>query len=282
MMIPKIIHYCWFGGKELPNLAKQCIASWRKYCPDYKIVEWNENNFDLDQCRYVKEAYKEKKWAFVSDYARFWILFNYGGVYIDTDVEIIKPIDDLVQRGAYMGCEPALVGMNSEESLKNLKYLVNPGIGIAAPAQHPFLKRILDIYATRSFYKSSGELDLYTVVQTTTAALVKCGYQDSNTIQNVADMTIYPTDYFCPKNYYTGALQITPNTYSIHHYTASWQNVQEKKQFEVLQKLNSAFGKNVGYRIWRGYTLPSRIYNKIQLLGLRGTARFALKKLWRK
>lgn len=280
-MIPKIIHYCWFGGKGLPDLAKQCIASWRKYCPDYEIVEWNESNFDLDQCRYVKEAYKEKKWAFVSDYARFWILFNFGGVYIDTDVEFIKPIDDLVQRGAYMGCEPALVGMNNEESLKNLKYLVNPGIGISAPAHHPFLKRILDIYATRSFYKPSGELDLYTVVQTTTAALVECGYQDSNEIQNVADITIYPVGYFCPKNYYTGILQITPNTYSIHHYTASWQNMREKKQFEVLQKLSFTFGNTVGYRIWRGFTLPSRVYNKIHLLGLKGTAQFAVKKLWR-
>lgn len=281
MKIPKVIHYCWFGGKELPDLAKKCITSWRKYCPDYEIIEWNENNFDLDHCRYVKEAYQEKKWAFVSDYARFWILYNYGGVYLDTDVEIIKPIDDLIQRGAYMGCEPALQGMNNEECLNNLKYLVNPGLGISAPAQHPFLKRILDIYAERSFYKPSGELDLYTVVQTTTVALLEYGYLDSDKIQKVGDMTIYPVDYFCPKNYFTSVLKITPNTYSIHHYTASWQNIKEKKRFEVLQKLSLKFGNIAGYKIWRCYTLPFRFYDKFRLLGMKKTLLFALKKIWR-
>ena len=107
-VIPKIIHYCWFGGNELSELAKKCISSWRKYCPDYEIIEWNESNFDINLCQYVREAYKEKKWAFVSDYARFWILYNFGGIYMDTDVELIKSIDDLVEYGSYMGCEPTL------------------------------------------------------------------------------------------------------------------------------------------------------------------------------
>ena len=99
-VIPKIIHYCWFGGNELSELAKKCISSWRKYCPDYEIIEWNESNFDINLCQYVREAYKEKKWAFVSDYARFWILYNFGGIYMDTDVELITSIDGLVEYGS--------------------------------------------------------------------------------------------------------------------------------------------------------------------------------------
>ena len=104
-MIPKIIHYCWFGGNPLPELAQKCIASWKKYCPDYEIKEWNETNFDLNCCDYVREAYEAKKWAFVSDYARFWILYHEGGVYFDTDVEVPKPIDTIVEKGSFMGCE---------------------------------------------------------------------------------------------------------------------------------------------------------------------------------
>ena len=105
-MIPKIIHYCWFGGNPLPELAIKCIESWKKYLPDYEIKEWNESNFDINCCAYVREAYEAKKWAFVSDYARFWILYQHGGLYFDTDVELIKSIDDLIVKGAFMGCEP--------------------------------------------------------------------------------------------------------------------------------------------------------------------------------
>ena len=104
-MIPRIIHYCWFGGNQLPELAQKCIESWKKYFPDYEIKEWNESNFDLNCCDYVKEAYTAKKWAFVSDYARFWILYNYGGLYFDTDVEVIRDMSEIVNRGAFMGCE---------------------------------------------------------------------------------------------------------------------------------------------------------------------------------
>ena len=103
--IPKIIHYCWFGRSPLPELAKKCIASWRKYFPDYEIKEWNEDNFDVNSILYTSQAYQAKKYAFVSDYARFWILYMYGGLYFDTDVEVIRPMDDIIQRGPFMGCE---------------------------------------------------------------------------------------------------------------------------------------------------------------------------------
>lgn len=275
--IPKVIHYCWFGGKPKPELAKKCIDSWKKYCPDYKIIEWNESNFDIELCKYVKEAYKEKRWAFVSDYARFWILYNHGGIYMDTDVELIKSIDDIVEAGTYMGCEPAMRDMNGR-TLNSLKYLVNPGLGLAAPAGHLFLKEIIENYNTRSFYKTSGELDLTTVVQTTTNLLLKYGYKGSNKLKNVANINIYPSDFFCPKNYFSGELCITSNTKSIHHYSASWQSDKERKQLEVLQKFNAIFGKKIGYKVWRCYTLPKRIENKMRMLGTFGTIKFVFGK----
>ena len=105
-MITKTIHYCWFGRGELPEKAKQCIESWKKFCPDYEIKEWNEDNFDMNSCAYVKEAYEAKKWAFVSDYARFEILYKYGGLYFDTDVELVKSFDDIVSKGTFMGLQP--------------------------------------------------------------------------------------------------------------------------------------------------------------------------------
>ena len=286
-VIPKIIHYCWFGGNDLSELAKKCISSWRKYCPDYEIIEWNESNFDINLCQYVREAYKEKKWAFVSDYARFWILYNFGGIYMDTDVELIKSIDDLVEYGSYMGCEPTLQDMDTKEKLRKMRFVVNPGLGLAAPKHHPFFYEILECYNKKSFYKDSGELDLTTVVHTTTLLLNKYGFEGGNTVCKIAGMNIYPAEYFCPKDYLTGKIHMTVNTHSIHHYTASWQSDKGKKQWENLQKCNSIFGNKVGYKIWRIYTLPSRIQNKIQILGMMGMIRFAFKKikdklLWKK
>ena len=139
-MVPKIIHYCWFGGKSLPDEAKEYIESWKKYCPDTEIVEWNESNFDINCCQYVKEAFDAKKWAFVSDYARFYVLYKYGGMYFDTDVEMIKPIDDIVSNGAFMGIEAGR------------KVFVAPGLGIGAEAGNEIFREILDYYENQTFY----------------------------------------------------------------------------------------------------------------------------------
>ena len=118
-MIPKIIHYCWFGGNPLPELAMKCIESWRTYFPDYEIKEWNEDNFDVNIIPYTKEAYENKKYAFVSDYARFWILYNHGGIYFDTDVEVIKKMDDIIEKGSFMGCEKKVTKDSSPRDLGN-------------------------------------------------------------------------------------------------------------------------------------------------------------------
>ena len=139
-MIPKVIHYCWFGGNPLPKLARDCIESWKKYCPGYEIREWNESNFDLECCQYVKEAASVGKWAFVSDYARFKILYVHGGVYFDTDVELIKTIDDILAKGAFMGIEkPFNISCHQ-------KYLVASGLGFATEKSMPVIGEILKLY----------------------------------------------------------------------------------------------------------------------------------------
>ena len=104
-MIPKVIHYCWFGGKPLPKLAKKCLASWKKFCPDYEIIRWDESNFDVNGCDYSREAYEAKKWAFVSDYARLKVIVDNGGIYMDTDVEVVKPLDEFLSHEAFSGFE---------------------------------------------------------------------------------------------------------------------------------------------------------------------------------
>lgn len=239
-MIPKKIHYCWFGGKPLNKLGRKCLNSWKKFFPDYEIIEWNESNFDLNCCKYVKEAAAEKKWAFVSDYARYKILYEYGGVYFDTDVEVIKSFGDILKNGAFMGCEnPDL----------NSTFAVAPGLGMAAAPGLEIYEEILEDYERSSFYNQDGSLNLYTIVRRTTDILRKHGLRDVNEIQKVAGITIYPAEYFCPVNMVTGRLEITPNTHSIHRYAASWVDKKSRARGKIYHFLNRAFGENFANRM---------------------------------
>lgn len=242
-MIPKIIHYCWFGGKPKPKSVQRCIGSWRKFCPDYEIKEWNEENFDVNAIPYTRDAYQAGKYAFVSDVARFWVLYEEGGVYFDTDVEIIRPIDDLVERGAFMGWE-------KPDVLGNMH--VAPGLGLAAPKDFPLYKEILDGFSTLSYYLEGGQWNPYTMIPLVTDLLKQKGlcidgtYQNVNVNDNansgdckkinvpvdiekkvdvpvdVNVITIYPAEYLCPMDSLTGKIELTDNTYTIHHYTMSW------------------------------------------------------------
>lgn len=216
--IPKIIHYCWFGHKSLPPLAIKCIESWKKYFPDYEIKEWNEDNFDVNIIPYTKEAYKAKKYAFVSDYARFWILYKYGGLYFDTDVEVIKPLDDILVKGPFMGYENEVgrEGATAKAVAPGLGLGVNPGLGL--------YKEILDVYASLHFINDDGNMNLKTVVDYVTDLLCKHGLENKTGIQQVAGVYIYPVDYFCPISVNDGKLRITKNTRTIHHYAQSWQS----------------------------------------------------------
>ena len=163
-----LIHYCWFGHNPLPESAIKCIDSWHKYLPDYEIKEWNEENFDVNIIPYTTEAYSVGKYAFVSDFARFWILYHYGGVYFDTDVELIRPIDDIVEKGPYMGIEDLC--KITPEDIEGYP-LVNPGLGIGAPPGHEFYKKVLDYYTGLRFLNEDGTLIGGTVVAHTTGSI---------------------------------------------------------------------------------------------------------------
>lgn len=236
-MIPKVIHYCWFGRNPLPTDAKKCIESWRKHMPDYEIKEWNEDNFDVNIIPYTKEAYEAKKYAFVSDYARFWILYNYGGLYFDTDVEVIKPMDDIVAKGPFMGCEKEVDKSAKNKNAKDIG--VAPGLGLGVTPGLGLYKEILDAYADFHFLNEDGTLNTKTVVDYTTEILDRHGLLYTNQIQECAGVWIYPSEYFCPLNYYTGKLTLTENSYSIHHYKASWHSKKDK----LKKRLSNLLGE---------------------------------------
>lgn len=215
--IPKIIHYCWFGGKPLPELAQRCIASWRKFLPDYEIKEWNEQNFDAYQSTYSAEAYRLKQFAHVSDYARFWILYNYGGIYFDTDVEVIRPLDDILAKGIFIGFE-----CQEGTSYDNPNGNINPGLGVGVYKGHPFFAQVLDYYEHIHFIRWNG-MNTGNVTHHTTRFL-DYGNKEilDGGIVKVSGLLVYPEEYFCPINCYTHEKLITGNTRTIHHYMASW------------------------------------------------------------
>lgn len=239
-MIPKVIHYCWFGGNPLPDVGTRCIESWKKFFPNYEIKEWNEKNFNLESCDYVKEAYQAKKWAFVSDYARFWILYQYGGIYFDTDVEVIKDMTDIVEAGAFMGCEI------SDTNTSTFTIGVNPGLGIGVQPGLSLYKEILEIYQKEHFIDNAGNYNYKTVVDRTTEVLIKYGFKALESVQRVAEISIYPKEYFCPMDYTTGKLEITDKSYSIHWYDASWLDEKMKIRRQKSEKIRKLFTGKLG------------------------------------
>lgn len=234
-MIPKKIHYCWFGRNPLPESAIRCIDSWRRYLPDYEIIEWNEDNFDVNSIPYTAQAYAAGKYAFVSDYARFKILYEQGGLYFDTDVEVIRPMDDILDRGPFMGFEV--------NPCPERKYgAVAPGLGIAATPHMTLYKAILDYYSHLQFLQSDGSYNMTdAVVNITTRELIKAGLSDIQGIQDIADITIYPADYFNPFDDATGRLRKTANTYTIHWFTKTWLNVSPTRQ-RIARLAHRIFG----------------------------------------
>jgi hypothetical protein len=208
-MIPKIIHCVWIGGKPKSEMALKCIKSWKRVCPDYKLVEWNERNFDINSNTYCKQAYEKGKMAFVSDYIRMHALYNQGGVYMDTDVELIKPFNDFLKYPAFGGFE-------------EVKY-ISTGI-LGAEKGNRWIGAMLDQYEEREFIKPNGEPDLTTNVKVL-SGLTKQLYPEfeyNNTEQHFKDFSIFPTEYFSPYNWRTKETHITKNTVSVHHFSGSW------------------------------------------------------------
>lgn len=234
-MVPKTIHYCWFGRNPLPESALKCIDSWRKYLPDYEIKEWNEDNFDVNSIPYTAQAYEAKKYAFVSDYARFKILYEHGGLYFDTDVEVIKPLDDIIFQGPFMGYE---IDPENDKAGD-----VNPGLGLGAVAGMPFYSSIIEEYGKLNFKNADGSLNQKTIVKYNSDLLCEYGLSANPGIQKIAGITIYPADYFNPLDDATGRLNITPNTRSIHWFSKSWLGVSPMRT-KLSRFAHRVFGVN--------------------------------------
>ena len=229
--IPPIIHYCWFGRGPKSQLMEQCIASWQKQMPRYEIKEWNEENFDVNITTYTAEAYRLKAYAFVTDFARFWILYHHGGIYFDTDVELLHPIDDLVSQGAFMGFEAQPIIPYRETGI------VNPGLGIAFPAGHPFCKRMIDFYSSIHFVRKNGKHTGNTVLFTTSQLDWEAAKKQPDGKVELNQLTLYPESYFCPYNCYTHEAIVTEETRSIHHYTASWVDRNLNRSHILVKRL---------------------------------------------
>lgn len=217
-MIPKLIHYCWFGRGQKPELAIKCIESWKRYLPDYDIKEWNEDNFDLNMYPYVREAYDNRKFAFVTDVVRLYALYNEGGIYMDTDVEVLKPLDSLL---SYKGVS----GFESSTQI--------PTGLMASQKSLPIIKEFLDEYNDLHFIRSNGSMDTTTNVERITRTCLKYGFLANGQQQVIEDFTFLPSDYLCPKNYKTGKIHLTENTLCIHHFSGSWQPGWKKNLLKV-------------------------------------------------
>lgn len=224
--IPKIIHYCWFGNGEMPELALKCIESWKTHLPDYEIVEWSEKNFDIKKApKYVQEAYYARKYAFVTDYVRLYAIYNFGGIYMDTDVEVLKPLDKFLHHPAFSGFED--------------NNCVPTGI-MASVKGGLWAKDQLEYYhdKKRRFFLPSGEIDQTTNVVIITEYMLSKGLIQDNSYQEFDKLiTMYPSDYFCPKSWSTGNINITSNTHTIHHFAGSWTKVKPRLKLKGYIRL---------------------------------------------
>ena len=219
-MISKTIHYCWFGRNPKPKLAKNCIKSWKKCCPDYDIVEWNEDNFDIDACPlYVRQAYEAGKWAFVTDYVRLKVVYDNGGIYLDTDVELKKGLDSLLNKKAYFGFEDG-------------KYVAT-GLGFGAEKGEAILAELMADYDNTPFIKSDGSFDTLSCPMRNTSVLVRHGLVQDDSEQLLdGRICVLPSEYLSPLSFATGEKRITENTVSIHWFAASWLSDEQKRKHE--------------------------------------------------
>lgn len=222
--IPKIIHYCWFGKGTKPAIIKRCINSWKKYCPDYDIIEWNENNFDIESNVYCKTAYDAKKWAFVSDYVRLKVLYEYGGIYMDTDVELIKSLQSFMMYDCFLG-------------FQHEKYVSN-GLVTGAVKFHPFIAGNLKVYENMNFSDESDSFKLIVCQEYTTNILKKHGLKVpcDGSVQKLDKIIVFPPEYFCPYDHRTFTMNKTENTVAIHHFASSWWDADRKRQYNEIKR----------------------------------------------
>lgn len=223
-MIPKIIHCCWFGGNPMTDTVRNFIEGWKKVNPEYEIKIWSEENFDYRQNQYMCEAYENKKWAFVTDYVRLKVLYDFGGIYMDTDVEVRKSLDPLLENKAFSGFE-------GPDRIPT---------GIMGAEKHSrWIELLLHDYDDRHFVLPDGSFDLTTNVKTITDTTAK-NYPIilNNTYQNLGDVTFYPFDVLCAKDLMDGKIKATENTITVHHFNGSWTSPKKK----LIKFLNEHVG----------------------------------------
>lgn len=226
-MIPRIIHYCWFGAGKQSDLIKSCIKSWHKYMPDYKFVLWNEETFDISQYPFVKEAYEARKFAFVADVVRLYALVTQGGVYLDTDIEVLRPLDDLLNLKAFMGFEQAGV--------------IQTGV-IGSEPSHPIMKEMLNYYLDKKHF--SLQVDGSIANSTLFAQyFASRGIILLNETRHYDEISLFASDYFCPINQATQEIVVSPNTYTIHYLVGSWLPTADR----VSRRIKSIVGKTLGF-----------------------------------
>lgn len=226
-MIPKKIHYCWFGRGEKPKLYKECIESWKKYFPDFEIIEWNEENFDINCNQYVKEAYENKKYAFVSDYARLKVLYNHGGIYFDTDVEVLKRIPDEILETGYFA---------KEQSTE-----IQTGLGFAVYPKNKIIKYMMDDYKKIPFIKD-GKMDLEPCPIRNTRSLTKKGYIINEKNKFLDDIPIFEREYFCGYDIFNNHYIISEKTYTVHHYSGSWLSKSDQTKTKIRKLISKIIG----------------------------------------
>jgi hypothetical protein len=231
-MIPKIIHYFWIGGKPIPPADQLCIDSWKRHMPDYDIIQWDESNYDFNKVPYMKEAYGAKKWGFVPDYARLDILYKYGGLYFDTDVEIIRSFDDMLHQKAFSGFEK-----------DHQKLQINIGSGAGTEQGNMMFKAMRDDYIGRHFVDSHDGYNTVPSPVIQTGFLQKYGLKLNDSMQVLNDITIYPCEYFSPLNMTTGEINKTINTHSIHNYNASWMSPADIERRKLRIQYYKKYGK---------------------------------------
>lgn len=226
-MIPKVIHYCWFGGNPLPEGAKKCINSWKKFMPDYEIIEWNESNFDVNLNSYTKMCHENKKYAFLSDYVRLYVVEKYGGLYFDTDVEVIKSFDDLLCYDGFFGYEE--------------KNYIATGLGFGAVKNSEILQLMMNEY--NIFLNDHKEL--VSCPRLNTNACEQFGFVINGEYQEMKNVLLLPVDYLNPFNNNTGVLNKTKNTYSIHWYSMSWLSTSKRLRSKITRPLHRLFGDDL-------------------------------------
>ena len=243
-MIPKIIHYCWFGRGEMPKLMKKCLKSWKKFCPDWQIVRWDEDSFDVNSTLWTKQAYEAKKYAFVADYVRIKALCEQGGVYLDTDQELIKPLDPFMSHSCFVGFMD--------------KTNISAGVIGACPG-HPMMSRMLEYYRHRPFLKEDGTVDIKPNTNWMTDMLLEQGLKLDDSRQQVGNVAVYPQTYFCPTSCVSIEDCSGPDTVALHHWAMTWRTEKAKKDFARVKRHQRRWYRALE---WLRY-LPNRIVRKL-------------------